>query len=120
MKKKTINRLFTNLFWFILSILPILIYLLYIFAEPSTGSNVINFSDFLNTVGFSFVSENVLYSSLVALFGTTGTFPIFSTSIMFDIAFWFISVYLIRLVVEFVLFIPKFALKFLNSFTKED
>lgn len=118
MRKRTVNHLADTIFWYLIYFLPVLGYLLYLIAEPSNGTNLVSFSAFFDSIGIGFVSDNIIINSLKDIFGTGGVFPLFSTDIPFDIFGWFICTFIVHLAVDFLLFIPRLAHKWLNNFTQ--
>lgn len=120
MRKRTFNHLFDNIFWYIIYALPLLAYLLYLFAEPASGTSIVSFSAFFDSVGIGFVSDNVIVSSLKELFGVGGIMPLFSTDTPFIIFGWFICTFIGHLAVDFLLFIPRLCHKFFDKFYQGD
>lgn len=118
MRKKTVNHVADTIFWYIIYFLPIIAYLLYLMAEPGTAGYIIPLSDFLSESGFIHVVDNVVYSTLFALFGEGGILPLFSGTGIFIFFTYYIYVYLLHLVVDFILFIPLLCHKWMNSFTR--
>lgn len=119
MRKKTVNHLADTIFWYVLYFMPVICYLLYLFAEPATGTvSAISFTSFIENIGFGFVSDNIIITSLKDIFYTGGIFPIFSTDMPFIIFSWFIGVYIAHLAVDFLLFIPRLCHKWLKQFTQ--
>ena len=117
MRKRVVSHVADTVFWYLLYFLPVLAYLLFLIAEPASGTAVIDFMTFFESLGLGFVSDNVIISSLSCIFGTDGVFPIFSTDVPFVIFTWFIGTYILHLAVDFILFIPRFAHKWLNKLT---
>lgn len=121
MRKKTVNHLADTIFWYILYFLPVICYLIYMLNEPGQGNiSVVNMETFFTSIGLGFVADNVIVSTLTSIFGVGGVFPIFSTNTPFIIFTWFIGVYITHLAVDFILFIPRLAHKFMNKFTQGD
>lgn len=120
MRKKTVNHLADTIFWYLLYFLPIIAYLLFLLAEPSSSTNVVNFATFFDNIGMGFVSDNILVNSLSSIFGANGVLPIFANNTPFLIFAWFIGIYLVHLVVDFLLFIPRLCHKYMKNFTQGD
>ena len=118
MRKRTVNHLADTIFWYLLYFLPVLGYILYLIAEPNTGTNLVSISDFFNNVGLGFVTDNVVINTLKSIFGTNGILPLFSTDAPFEIFGWFICTYIGHLAVDFILFIPRLCHKFMEKFTQ--
>lgn len=77
-----------------------------------------NFEAFVDRVGFGFVSDNVVVDGLMDIFGENGVMPFFTTKTPFIILVWFVGVYLLHLLVDFLLFIPRLAHKWLKKCTE--
>lgn len=118
MRKRNINHLADTLFWYILYILPVFLYVLYIFAMPSTSTSVVNFSDFLNTVGINLHSDNIVLTVLTEILGSNGILPLFANQTPLIIFSWFVSVFLCHLLVDVLLFIPRLFHKYEKSLTQ--
>lgn len=116
MRKKTIKFVADTMFWYLLYFLPVLAFLLYIWNDSST---VLSFDSFLTTIGLDVFVDNVIIDTLVSLFGSQGVLPLFNGSTVFIIFGWYISVYLVHLAVDFLLFIPRYAHKLMNSYNSE-
>ena len=120
MRKRTINTFADTVFWYLIYFLPVLVYLLYLIAEPASGTSLISFSSCFDTIGLGFVSDNIVVSSLKDIFGTGGLLPLFSSDTPFIIFGWFVCTYITHLAVDFLLFIPRLAHKWMNKFTQGD
>lgn len=120
MRKKTVNHVADTIFWYLIYFLPVIVYLLYMLSSPGTGTNIIEFSQFFESIGFGFVSDNIIISSLTSIFGQGGILPLFTTNTPFIIFSWFISAFLCHLLVDFLLFIPRLCHKYLKVFYQED
>lgn len=120
MRKRSINYLADTVFWYLIYFLPVLGFLLYLLAEPSSGTSLVSFSAFFDTIGLGFVSDNVVVNALKDIFGASGVLPLFSTDTPFVIFGWFICTFITHLAVDFLLFIPRLAHKWLNKYTQGD
>lgn len=118
MRKKTVNHLADTIFWYLIYFLPVICYLLYMLVEPGTGSTVLAFNAFFDSIGIGFVSDNVVVSSLKSIFGASGVLPLFATETPFIIFGWFICTFIAHLAVDFLLFIPRLCHKYMNKFTQ--
>lgn len=65
--------------------------------------------------------DNPVYTALVAIFGQDGVLPVFSEGSLSILAFftWFVNVYIAHLLVDFILFIPRLAHKWLKKVIKK-
>lgn len=120
MRKRTIKFTADLVFWYILYFLPVMVYLFYMLAQPSQTTNLVNLEQLFTTCGFEFVSNNIIFTNLTDIFGANGILPLFQDIGIFYVFTWFISVYLCHLLVDFLLFIPRLAHKYLNLFTQGD
>lgn len=68
---------------------------------------------------FAFTADNVVYVALTALLGADGIVPLFSTNAPLLMVTWFASMVLVHLFVDFIVFIPRLAHKWLGKMTQE-
>lgn len=115
MRKKTISRLADTISWYLLYFLPVIGYLIIL----ATG-NVPTFSQVFSTLGLDVVTTGTIYTSLDSIFGTTGIMPLFTDSSMLQFFTYFISVFIAHLFVDFILFIPRLAHKWMSKCYQED
>lgn len=120
MRKRTINTIADTIFWYVIYFLPVLVYLLYLVAEPASDASLVSFTSCFDAVGLGFVADNVVISTLKEIFGIGGILPLFSTDLPFIIFAWFVCTFIVHLAVDFLLFIPRIAHKWLNKFTQGD
>ena len=119
MRKKTFSYVADTIFWYVLYFLPIIAYLLYLFAEPASGATVLNLGAFMESSGFILAENNVIYTALQGVLGANGVLPLFASGGALMFLSYFCAVYLAHLVVDVLVFIPRLCHKWLNSFTKE-
>ncbi len=110
MRKRTIKYLCDNIFWYTIYLLPVIFALIYWFK---TGSS--NLSTIMSTGGFSILSTNVIYTSLSSLFGVDGIFPLFQSPDILMFLTYFVSVMIIHLAVDVLLFIVRLAHDWLDG-----
>lgn len=91
----------------------------YVATELAQGMTY-DFKDFVNSMGFEFATDNIIVNSLADIFGTGGIMPMFDNDTPFIIFAWFIGVYLLHLLVDFLLFIPRIAHKWMKDCTGGD
>lgn len=111
MRKRTIICLFDKGFWFLVSILPLVAFVVMLWFNGQTG---ITLSSVFSACGFSIVADNVVVTSLMSIFGVGGVFPLFATSDLLVYLVYFIFVNIIHLAVDVLLWIPRFAHKLLD------
>ena len=76
----------------------------------------LGFDYFMNDIGFGFATDNIVVNGLEEIFGANGVMPVFLTNTPIIIFAWFICVFIIHLAVDFLLFIPRLAHKWMNEF----
>ena len=111
MRKRTINHFFDNVFWYILYILPLILIALTFYR---TGS-LVNLSTCFSELGLSVFTSNTIYTTFIDLFGSAGVLPLFSQPVIFEILTYFVSVFLLHMAVDFILFIPRIAMHWLEK-----
>lgn len=115
MRKKTISFLFDNVLWYFIYFFPLVI-----IAISSIHSSVtIDIYNFFTVNGYNLLTDSVIYQSLLDLFGESGYLPLFTAnSGMLMFCCWFITANIVHLAVDFLLFIPRLAHKWMDDFTK--
>ena len=110
-KSNCITHLFDTIFWYLIYSLPFLMYLFTAFkGVPAT------FADYMSTnLGFVFSSSNVVFTALNAVFGADGIMPLFVDTSALYIMTWFVSMSIVHLFVDFLLFIPRLSHKFFDK-----
>lgn len=115
MRKRSILNLADTLFWYLIYLLPVLMYLL-----NGINHDVTAFESFMTTtLGFAFTSDNVVYVALTALLGVDGIVPLFSSNAPLLMVTCFASMVLVHLFVDFIVFIPRLCHKWLGKMTTE-
>lgn len=121
MRKKNITHCADTITWYVLYFLPVIMYLLYLLSLPiagTTASVVVGFENFLNSTGFTLATNNVVFTAVSDLFSSTGILPFFSSTAPIIVVSWFIGMVLLHLAVDFILFIPRLAHKWLGKITE--
>lgn len=111
MRKKTIKFLFENILWYFIYLLP-----LFFACIHWSKFGCLNFAEILSAGGFDVLSANIVYSCLSDLFGSTGIFPMFTFNGILMYMSYFISVSIIHLAVDTLLFIVRIAQSWLDGF----
>jgi len=113
MRMKTMNNLFDNVMWYLLYLMPLV---LLIGVSIRLGSFT-PLSTCFDLVGLNIIQDSIIFATLSSLFGVGGVLPLFASADILVYFTYFISVFIIHLAVDFVLFIPRLAHKWFNSFT---
>lgn len=111
MRQRTQKNLFDNIFWYLIYLLPLIIWVVVSFR---TGT-IISLSSALETMGLKVLEDNQIIINLSEIFGSVGVFPMFASIDILLYFTYFICVFLMHLFVDFLLFIPRIAHKWLNK-----
>lgn len=110
MRTKTIETVIDRGFWALLLILPMLAYLV---------MNNHNTATFISVMQqFPMLTNNLIYSTLVDIFGSNGIIPFVdssSTNVILLYLSYFVSIELIHIIVDVLLFIPKCCVALLDK-----
>ena len=122
MRKRTIANLVDSVFWFLVSILPLALYLITCLSYKlqSATDSLTAFLPFMKNLGL--MDSGIIYNSLSDLFGSSGILPLFSADNNAILLFlsYFVSVQIVHLAVDFLLFIPRIGHKYMNNFTQNE
>ena len=122
MRKRTIANLVDSAFWFLVSILPLALYLITCLSYKlqSSTDTLTAFLPFMKNLGL--MDSGIIYKSLSDLFGSGGILPLFSAENNAILVFlsYFVSVEIVHLAVDFLLFIPRLGHKYMNTFTQNE
>lgn len=137
MRKRNCKNLFDNIMWYTIYMLPIILTIVmsngvlqgmtfvdwqYIFDNTAVTDYgfITLFRDVLQSFG---IFDNPIYETLVETFGPYSNIPLVGDYFgypLFGYMAYFVTVYIFHLMVDFLLFIPRLAHKWLNSFTRSD
>lgn len=110
-----------KLFWWIVAFAPLFCYFLYVPYKSISGEpkSVALFllDNFLSDVAFS---ANPIWTAFYQIFSKNGVFPLFGSEGALYIFFWFISVELIHLFFDVIVFIPRLAHKWISKAVQDD
>lgn len=139
MRKRNCDKLFDNILWYTIYLFPII----YALVVSYSSLRSFTYADWLavdgNSIGYSDMAfwSNLLHvckvmgvndgSFFTVVFTTFGNIPLgfnlpmfgSSSSICYYLSY-FCSVYILHLVVDFLLFIPRLCHKWMNAFTRSD
>lgn len=116
MRKRTCSYFFDTFMWWLIYLLP---FLMYLFGFIWGRSPITSVSTFFDSTGLA-SSNSVILTSLVDLFGPSGILPLFENVVVFQFFSWFIATMLIHLAVDFLLFIPRLCHKWMGSLTNTE
>lgn len=111
MRTKSIEILIDRIFWALVLSMPIFAYLFGTFhADPPTFITILS--------QFQIDSNNIVYTTLVSIFGTNGAFTLFdisTTNVVFLYMAYFVSLELLHIVVDVILFVPRVSVKLIDK-----
>lgn len=125
--RKTSNTRFAykldKIFWFLLTFLPIILYVVYLFANRS--GTFLDFNKFLQAI-FNYdyptgLSKNPVYNVLFALFSfsDTSVFPVLPFSLLYLFTYM-ASVEVVHVCFDVIVFIPRLAHKWISKAVQDD
>ena len=138
MRKRTVTCIAKNIFWYLLYLLPwICVFVSFIFTLKVDNAGVLlgdsgyQLEEFFLSNAYMVMenfsgSDSLVTGVLFDIFGLDGIIPIFGSSYgaLGDCIFmyfgYFVGIYLIHLCVDFLLFIPRLAHKWMNSLTSTE
>lgn len=111
MRKKSISHFFDIFMWYAIYMLPLIIFVIcYCVGHFTT------LADCFVLGGLDIFADNFIFSALNDLFGVAGVMPLFAGVDILHYATYFISIFLLHLAVDVLLFIPRFAHKCVDCF----
>ena len=134
MRKRNIKKIADTIFWYVVYLLPIILTVIqsigifgnFTFDNWEYINNNTSASDYgflylldqnLNVLGCA--NGGLIYDVLTGIFGEFGIMPMIYQQAIFAFAQWFVVTMLIHLCVDFILFIPRIAHKWMDTLTKE-
>lgn len=116
MRSKTLKDIFDDLFWYSLYMLPLICLC---FVVCRTGE-FIGLSTALTSLGLGLLVDNPILSTISQIFGSGGILPFFVSSDILVYVSYFICVFIVHLLVDFVLFIPRLCHKWTKKLYQGD
>lgn len=114
MRKRNVSYLIDKLFWTFICVLPFLIWLIVI-ARTGQLSSLI---DVMTDSHLIPLMNNSIYTTLSDVFGASGVVPLVQNADILLYFSYFICITLIHLLVDFLLFIPRIAMNWLDNLYK--
>jgi len=119
MRKKSQKRLFDNIFWYIIYLLPILAMGIFLAKNGAVDFSIINCFE---SLGISIFSDNIIYITMISIFGVGGVFPIFADGayglLMF--ASYYVCCFFVHMIVDVLLLLPRLVMNFNDKVGGED
>lgn len=135
MRKRTVKNIAETIFWYTLYMLPLIVFFIELIALwqnealwTSWGSSATsNLNSYTVNVFYQimreFCSNNIIATAFQNIFSEGSSMAFLGSQTGWAVTFYlsyFVLMYVVHLMVDFVLFIPKLAHKFMNSFTRGD
>lgn len=117
MRKRTLKCLFDSIMWYLIYLLPLIIWLI-VLARNDFNSSY-NLAYVFDTMGLGILNDNIILTSLMQIFGAEGVFPLFSSPALLIYGTYFVSCLILHLAVDFLAFIPRLAHKWLGWLTQD-
>ena len=114
MRKRNVSYLIDKLFWILIAVLPLIVWLIVIARIGQLTSLV----DVMTSTHLLPLMNNSIFTTLSDIFGSTGVVPLIQNPDILLYMSYFIGVTLIHLLVDFVLFIPRIAMNWLDNLYK--
>lgn len=111
MRKRTIKCICDNFMWYLIYLLPLLCFGILLFK----GETTISLLDAFNSLGLGVLPTSDVYVSINSIFGVGGLVPLFASTDLILYFSYFVCVYVVHLCVDFLLFIPRLAHKWLSK-----
>lgn len=112
MRKRSISFLFDNVLWYFLYLLPLIMLVVLAFVS----NKAVSLASVFRLLGLNIATDSIVYTTLVSICGSAGILPLFGSSDVLVYCTYFINVFIVHLLVDFVLFIPRLAHKWMQKF----
>ena len=114
LRKKTCKYIFDRVYWHLLCLLPFIAYIVSLLSYHLSEVTVLpTFIDFVNDQSLFVLTDSIIYDTFVQLFGSSGVLPLFDD---YSPVLWYASyvvvITLVRMCVDFLLFLPDIVHKF--------
>lgn len=114
MTKKKLFTLIRSVFWYLILLLPLIAYVATCLCDQPN----VAFDEFMSN--FAIINSNNPVTTMVnELFGSSGSFPIFSSGMACYFAY-FVAVELLHVVIDLVLFVPTLLHGAIDKICKKD
>lgn len=120
MRKRTVNHLADTIFWYILYALPVIGYICVMISCPTNGATYNSFEKYITNFGINIAENNIIFNALKSILGEHGTLPLFADNTFLTYLTYFINIYIMHLLVDFILFIPRICHKYMEKFTQKE
>ena len=102
-KRDKIGHFFDNLMWYTIYLLPLIFMIIFL----CVNGEIRGLSSIMILSGLSFVTDNIVFTSLSSLFGASGVFPIFTDTSMLVYLSYFVCVTIVHLIIDVLLYVVR-------------
>lgn len=110
MRKSNCLCFFDIILWFLIYSLPLLVILFCSFK-----GDIVSISSAFSSLGLNVVSDNIVYTALVDLFGSSGVLPLIADNGILLYFSYFIICNIVHLAIDVLLFIVRLSHEFLEN-----
>ncbi|MCQ2969593.1 MAG: hypothetical protein MJ191_05700 [Clostridium sp.] len=114
MRKKTINKICDSFMWYLLYLLPVIIFIV---SSINDSGSITSFKNVMDIFGVS--ETSIIYISLSELIGYGGILESFIDSSMILYFSYFIMVNIAHVIVDVVVFLPRLCHKYMSYFYQD-
>ena len=114
MRKRNVSYLIDKLFWTLILILPLIVWVAIMIQQKQ----FIGLTNALIQMNLFPKIDNSIYTTLLSVFGENGVLPLLQTPDILLYFSYYVIVNLIHLFIDFLLFIPKIAMSWLDGLYK--
>lgn len=116
MRERSLMHLFDNIFWYTMYLLPVIAWLLGFLGGGYAGGVAGNPLSAVIEQGFN--NNGVVYQALNKIVGPESEIGLnLFEETQLQLFNWFVCVYVVHLMVDFILFIPRLCHKWMEKFT---
>lgn len=122
MTKTNVHRLYTNIIFLALVLMPLLALVIGYAYSASSGVTFASFLAETNTTLSGILADNPLYGLIDGAIGATGLYTLIPASVSFVIDYmtYIANIYVLYMFVEILAFIPKMVGKWLSKMGVDD
>lgn len=122
MKKRVAKYVFDRVYWHLLCLLPIIAYVISLLAfQLSEVQTLPTFMEFVDGQSIAIITDSFVYDTFMQLFGTNGILPLFDD---YSPVLWYASyvvvITLVRMCVDFLIFLPDLVHKFKERLVRHE
>ena len=123
-KSSRFSKRLDSLFWWLLKLLPLVMFVCYIYGYYRSGNTDVATNEFFSIIqNYCMMSfDNVVFQTLFSVFGPEGALPLFN-SVRNPIAIYLsyiVIIDILHIMVDVLVFIPRLAHKWIGKAVQDD